>query len=86
MLFSPFSPRGARRSNITSSSFHRRFQLWSLDHPRGTRLGAARSSFGERKIERTSMRGASDDLKPESIVVYVQGVYIGVADRGVVIW
>ena len=47
---------------------------------------AARSSFGERKIERTSMRGASDDLKPESIVVYVQGVYIGVADRGVVIW
>ena len=32
------------------------------------------------------MRGASDDLKPESIVVYVQGVYIGVADRGVAMW
>ena len=32
------------------------------------------------------MWGASDDLSPESMVLYIPGMYIGAAGRGVVMW
>ena len=76
MVFSPFSPRvpAGEKALLASTSVSSCETSTILEEPLG-RCG--KKLLGERKIEPTSMRGASDGLLPESMVLRVYVYWCG---------
>ena len=85
-FFARFSPRGARRRKSACGA-HRCFELWSLDHPRGTAWTHRHESPLTNEKLRPPRCGVPQTICRLSTWCYeYKCMCIGVAGRGVMMW